>query len=76
MKKERALEAAPVWDNGPGTMSQDGFRVVGMRETYGNSGGNSEAILGNSGAFSAIRVRRGPQNVGVAAIRSPGSEPL
>ena len=48
----------------------------GMREAYGNSGGNSGAILSNSGASAAIRAHRGPQNVGVAAIRSPGSEPL
>ena len=49
---------------------------AGMRETYGNSGGNSKAILSNSGAFTAIRARRGRQNVGAAAIRSPGSKPL
>ena len=49
---------------------------AGMREAYGNSGGNSKAIPSNSGAFTAIRARRGPQNVGAAAIRSPGSKPL
>ena len=48
----------------------------GMRENYGNSGGNSGAIQGNSGAFSAIRVPGGCQNASVAAIRAPESLPL
>ena len=29
-KKERAHEEAPVWDKGPGTMSQGAFRVFGI----------------------------------------------
>ena len=40
-------------------------------ETFGNSGGNSEAIPGNSEGFPAIRALGGGKNVGMAAIRSP-----
>ena len=46
---------------------------TGMREKYGNSDGNSSAIQGNSGAFSAIRVPGGCQHASEAAIRAPES---
>ena len=46
--------------------------AIGMRENYGNSGGNSGAIQGNSGAFSAIRVPGGCQNARHGGNSRPG----
>ena len=44
---------------------------VSELKNYGNSGGNSKAIRGNSDGFSAIRDLERARNAIVAAIRSP-----